>query len=267
LAHIINLAVQAFFAKDKEAVELAEEDVTLSDAEALQRQSDNEHTGWIQKEALQKVLRLVTRLRRSDRLFNAFKKAAGKAIRKPVVTRWNSYYDCFEDTLKLRHGYTTFVLNHYEDLGEYELNAADWQVIEQTITFLQPFKQATLQCEGDCVTLDKVQLHMDMLRAHFIKYRSSTQTTSDKPFYEALLTSWYAFDKYYSWIDQTGAYSAAILLNPKLRKSYLAAAWQRDWVKPGIERAEAVWTDRYKKEEAPEPVEDTSNRLTHSTSS
>jgi hypothetical protein len=62
-----------------------------------------------------------------------------------------------------------------------------------------------------------------MLRAHFIKQRAIYQATSNKAFYEAIITGWYAFDKYYSWIDQTGACSAAILLNPRLRKSHVAA--------------------------------------------
>jgi hypothetical protein len=247
IGHIINLAVQSFFfAKDQEAVELAEEDAYAN--EQLQETSDNNLTGWIQQPALQKILHLIITLQRSDRLFNSWKKHAGKAIRRPVVTRWNSYYTSFEDALELRHAYTTFVLDHNEQLGDYELSANDWQLVEQTIAFLRPFKQATLQCEGDHVTLDKVQSHMDMLRAHFIKQRAVYQATSNKAFYEAIITGWYAFDKYYSWIDQTGACSVAILLNPRLRKSYLAAAWQRDWVKPGIERARAVWTSQYKKE-------------------
>ena len=247
VGHVINLAVQSFlFAKDQEAVELAEEDIHVD--KRLQQLSDDTLSGWIQQPALQRTLNLITTLRRSDRLFTTWKKHAGKAIRNPVVTRWNSYYTSFEDALELRHAYTTFVLDYNEQLGDYELSANDWQLVEQTITFLRPFKQATLQCEGDYVTLDKVQSHMDMLSAHFVKQRTIYQATSDKAFYEAIITGWYAFDKYYSWIDQTGAYSAAILLNPCLRKSYLAAAWQRDWVKPGIERARAVWTSRYKKE-------------------
>lgn len=103
---------------------------------------------------------------------------------------------------------------------------------------------------------------MDMLRAHFVKNRAQWIAARDKPFLEAMATSWYAFDKYYSWIDETGAYSAAILLNPKLRKSYLSAAWQRDWVKPGIERARAVWLARYKVEVAPATSTDDDKPLT-----
>jgi hypothetical protein len=73
-----------------------------------------------------------------------------------------------------------------------------------------------------------------MLRAHFISQCAVYQATSNKAFYEAIITGWYAFDQYYSWIDQTSTCSAAILLDPRLRKSYLATAWQQDWVEPGV---------------------------------
>jgi hypothetical protein len=127
-----------FFAKDQEAVELAEEDAYVN--EQLQETPDNNLTGWIQQPALQKILHLIITLQRSDRLFNSWKKHAGKAIRRPVVTRWNSYYTSFEDALELRHAYTTFVSDHNEQLGDYELSANDWQLVEQTIAFLRPFK-------------------------------------------------------------------------------------------------------------------------------
>jgi hypothetical protein len=80
------------------------------------------------------------------------------------------------------------VLNHNEQLSDYELSASDWQLVEQTITFLRPLKQATPQCEDDYVTFNKVQSYMDMLRAYFIKQHTVYQATSDRAFYEAVIT-------------------------------------------------------------------------------
>jgi len=94
-------------------------------------------------------------LRRSDRLFNAFKRLAGKSIRRPNNTRWNSYLNTFEDALSLRASYTSFVIDN-PSLYEHELTAADWTLVETTTNFLQPFREATKRCEGDYVTLDKV---------------------------------------------------------------------------------------------------------------
>lgn len=258
IGHIINIAVQAFFfAKDKEAVELAIEQAIHSlrhvDDELLLLSEKDETAGWIKIPPLQKILAFVTTLSRSDKLYNAFRKAAGKVIRRPNDTRWNSYLFTFEDALELRAVYTSFIYDH-QQLADKELTAAEWQLVEQTVQFLQPFKEATKRCEGDYVTLDKVQQTMDSIIAHYqgqqVLYRAN------KLFTESIVTSWYAFDKYYRLIDQTGAYTAAILLHPNRRLSYLQAAWQKDWVKPGIERARAVWM-KYKNEEVDEE-EDTS---------
>jgi hypothetical protein len=112
-------------------------------------------------------------------------------------------------------------------------------MVQLTIDFLQPFKEATKRCEGDYVTLDKVQLIMDALSAHFKEQQSLHRANIS--FTESIISSWYAFDKYYILIDQTGAYSAAILLHPSHRKSYLQTAWKKDWVSYGVDRARAIW--------------------------
>jgi hypothetical protein len=60
---------------------------------------------------------------------------------------------------------------------------------------------------------------MDALSAHFKEQQSLYRANTS--FTESIVTAWYAFDKYYILIDQTGAYTAAILLYPSHRKSYL----------------------------------------------
>ena len=249
VGHIINLAVQAFFfAKNEEAIELAIQASTSSTTsvdEQLQLLSENEEdAGWIKISPLQKVLSFVTAIRRSDRLYNAFKKRAGKTIRAPNDTRWNSYFNTFEDAYELKGSYSAFIFEH-NHLAAYELTTSEWQLVEQTIAFLMPFKEATKQCEGDYITLDKVQLHMDALIEHFKEQRDLHH--SHQSLHGSILTSWYAFDKYYNLIDETGAYTAAVLLHPNRRKSYLQLAWQKEWINPGIERARKLWL-RYKKE-------------------
>jgi hypothetical protein len=202
-------------------------------------------------------LELVTTLRKSDRLFRAFQRAARKAIRAPNATRWNSYLNTLEDAVELKPQYTAFILNNQEVI-DCELSAAEWLVIDQTIDFLRPFKEATKACKGDKVTLDKVQLYMDGLRQHYIDQRSEYST--NPAMLGAIVTSWYAFDKYYSLINETGAYTLAALLHPNCRKSYLIASWEPRWVNAGISRARKVWL-QYKK--APEEPEKDSSTLTH----
>jgi hypothetical protein len=250
VGHMINIAVQAFFfAKNKEAVDLAIEEaersgISIDDELSQLYEKSDDNGGFIKVTPLQKILSFTSYLRRSDRQYNAFKRMAGKVIRSPNDTRWNSYLNTFEDAIQLKQHYTSFCNDNDKD--EYHLTTAEWLLIQQTIAFLQPFKEATKRCEGDYVTLDKVQLIMDALSAHFKEQQSLHRGNTS--FTESIITSWYAFDKYYLLIDQTGAYSAAILLHPSHRKSYLQTAWKKDWVSHGVDRARAIW-QQYKNDD------------------
>jgi len=89
------------------------------------------------------------------------------------------------------------------------------------------------------VTLDQVQLSMDYVRQHYITQRS--QHDGDRVMLESIVTSWYAFDKYYSIIDKTAAYTTAVLLHPNCRKSYLTATWKKNWIAEDITRSTKLW--------------------------
>jgi hypothetical protein len=169
IGHMLNIAVQAFFyAKDEDAVKLAIEESERSGASiddelfVLSRKD----TGWLAIEPLKKILGFCSTLRRSDRLYNAFKAIAGKVLRAPNDTRWNSYLNAFEDAVQLKSEYTNFTVT-LELFNEYQLTANEWQLVEHTIQFLEPFKEATKRCKGDYVTLDKVQLLMDAISTHY----------------------------------------------------------------------------------------------------
>lgn len=88
---------------------------------------------------------------------------------KPVVTRWNSYFSCFERAAALRNAVTAYASHHIlktKDSFEYAkeqgnkepkaptwmrsdgLTSADWDVITQYIDVLRPLKTATKRLEG-----------------------------------------------------------------------------------------------------------------------
>jgi len=257
--HIFNIAIQAFFyAKNDEALNVAinksERSNTSIDDALLQGSQKEEEGGWLKVAPLQKVLNIATILRRSDRHYQQFKAIAGKVIRAHNDTRWNSYLNTFEDALELKAQFTSFCVTaeRSDDL----LSPSEWTLLEQTITFLQPFKYATKLLEGDSVSLDRVQLTMDSLVAHFQQQMSLHRNNTS--FNASLVTAWHAFDKYYTLIDETGAYTAAILLHPNRRKSYLQAAWRKDWVNPGVERARLIWR-QYKQNDDNNTIEDLSH--------
>ena len=128
LGHIINLAVQSFlFAKNGKAVSAALEyidELRTAESHLIEQSEAEDGGGWIKQPALQKILHFAVTLRRSNRLFNAFRMEAGKSLRRPNDTRWNSYLNTFEDAFQLRATYTSFVVAR-PSLHEYELTAAD----------------------------------------------------------------------------------------------------------------------------------------------
>ena len=88
---------------------------------------------------------------------------------KPVVTRWNSFYSCFERAAKLQSAVNAYANYHILDFKQREERAArlgnktpvgqpwmrsdglttdDWQVITEYINVLGPLKTATKRLEG-----------------------------------------------------------------------------------------------------------------------
>lgn len=253
--HIANLAVQSFlYAKNDAAVDYADSLTAQSQLAINQQvealQGGEATAGWINySSACQKVIALCKTLRTSDSLYTAFKQlTSGKVIHAPNDTRWNSVEKTLRSARAVSGQYSQFV-HEYPALAKYEMSIDDWKEVDETLQFLQPFKELTKRLEGDYVTLDCVQEAMDYLVTHYKQQRAKHQSNSALS--HAIYTSWFAFDKWYQRLDETGVYAAAVLLNPNLRKGYLDSEWQRSWISSGIKRARDLWTARYANEEAP----------------
>jgi hypothetical protein len=88
---------------------------------------------------------------------------------KPVVTRWNSFYSCFERAVKLQSAVNAYANYHIADIKQRDeravrlgnkytvappwmrsdgLTAADWAVITEYIHVLVQLKTATKRLEG-----------------------------------------------------------------------------------------------------------------------
>jgi hypothetical protein len=88
---------------------------------------------------------------------------------KPVVTRWNSYYSCFERAVKLQSAVNTYANHHIKRVRDETtyaetrgnklpdaqpwmrsdgLTAADWAVVTEYMDVLKPLKAATKRLKG-----------------------------------------------------------------------------------------------------------------------
>jgi hypothetical protein len=106
-----------------------------------------------------KVYGLALELR-NIRYHNAFKKLAGRIIRIPGKTRWNGWYKMLLEAGELRPAIAQMI-DAFPELEQYRLHRADWEVIEATKKFLEPFFEVTQKLEIAQVTLDKVQESME----------------------------------------------------------------------------------------------------------
>ncbi|KAK5042928.1 hypothetical protein LTR16_011605, partial [Cryomyces antarcticus] len=117
-------------------------------------------------------------------------------------------------------------------------------ILRDTHAFLKPFYCATLELEGDLVTLDHAQKTMDFLVWHF--KRSMTKHVGKTTMISSITTAWFLFDKYYKLTDDTPYYVAAVLLHPSRRKQYLNTQWEKKWINPGVNRAKQLWKSQYR---------------------
>ena len=57
-------------------------------------------------------------------------------------------------------------------LAKYEISINNWQLIDTTLAFLSPFREVSNRCEGDYITLDKVQESMNFLVSRYERQRA-----------------------------------------------------------------------------------------------
>jgi hypothetical protein len=195
---------------------------------------------------------------------------------KPVVTRWNSYYDCFARAVELQFAINAYANHHIQriqtedayarsrgnklpDAPEWMrgngLNAADWQVITEYIDVLGPLKQATRRLEGRGINgafgavseiipvFDYLlQVYEDRLQSYeSVKHDEHDESPEDHlaiNLRAALLEA----HKYYNKLDLSPAYYAATILHPRY-KNYIEVAWadRPDWIRDGDRNFQALW--------------------------
>ncbi|KAK1914222.1 hypothetical protein P3342_007468 [Pyrenophora teres f. teres] len=195
-------------------------------------------------------------------LFESFQRLAHKELStadddikilqpiKLVVTRWNSYYSCFERAAKLQPAVNAYANYHISDtklrveraieqgnkvpkkptwMKSDGLTAHDWQVITEYIDILGPLKTATKRLEGhsqgsfglvaEIIPVFEVLLHkleQQLEKFDFVNHEEHAEAPED---YLAinLRAALIKAREYYSKLDETPAYYAAIILHPRYK--------------------------------------------------
>ena len=155
--HVINLAVQAFlFGKAVNDYEYLE-----NEAESP---SDTQLSQWRRLGPLGKLHNINFWIMRSPQRVQAFKKKSGGLMpRRDNGTRWNSWYEMLDWSIKRLKPAIIAVTNEESDLAKDLLTADEWKTLDHVRDFLQNFYDATKATEGHGATLKEVLCTMDFL--------------------------------------------------------------------------------------------------------
>ena len=166
--------------KDKEAIDEALRQVQLDENSAIdkklaQKMKEAKAAGWREIGTLGRVHNLIVHIRASEARWNEFKTLAGRSIPLDNDTRWNSWYTVLEaiKSEKVRTAIDTYCRNWYKEVKDDCLSPEDWNIIDETYTFLKPFYEVTMMNQGDFSSIDQTLYTMDILIKHYERSKVS----------------------------------------------------------------------------------------------
>lgn len=193
LGHIINLSLSAFLFADnktaldevlKEAIEEEEEETSVCELlierlKALRssrnkRKKKNDFAGWRSIGALGKLHNIAVYIRTSNILSDYwYQLSPNLKLGIDNATRWNSWYLLIKRAVSKRSEIMEICRRHKKDFGDGKdiLTEEEWEQLEDTEEFLQPFYQATLEGQSEFASLDQALFFMDVLFKHFEEAR------------------------------------------------------------------------------------------------
>ncbi|KAH7563688.1 Dimerhypothetical proteinTnphypothetical proteinhAT domainhypothetical proteincontaining protein [Bipolaris maydis] len=196
---------------------------------------------------------------------------------KPIVTRWNSYYACFERAVQLQAAINAYANHHINETRKADswassrgnqlpivprwmrsdgLTTHDWAVVTEYIDVLRPLKSATKRLEGrdksgrfgaiaEVIPVFEYVLNYYEQRVQAydaVDYNAHDEAPED---HLAINTraAWAKANDYYDKQDLSPAYYAATILHP-CYKTYCDLSWSADnpdWLTTNNHGFRALW--------------------------
>ena len=196
---------------------------------------------------------------------------------KPIVTRWNSYYACFERAVQLQAAINAYANHHINETRKADswassrgnqlpivpqwmrsdgLTTHDWAVVTEYIDVLRPLKSATKRLEGrgksgrfgaiaEVIPVFEYILNYYEQRVQAydaVDYNAHDEAPED---HLAINTraAWAKANDYYDKLDLSPAYYAATTLHP-CYKTYCDLSWSADnpdWLTTNNRGFRALW--------------------------
>jgi hypothetical protein len=188
---------------------------------------------------LGKLHNIIVHTRSSANRTKEFVSLAQRRIPLDNSTRWNSWYQMLSTALDKESAIDEYVKANFEALRKDYLSPHDWKVLRTINSFLQPFNRATLETQGDRVTLDKMLFTMDVLGKHMEKSLALHRTNKD--LVNRIHQAVQKFDEYYRKTDNSPLYATALILHPNRRTKYAKIWWKRDYQKTMLPKVKELW--------------------------
>ncbi|KAG7414862.1 putative AC9 transposase [Fusarium oxysporum f. sp. raphani] len=141
---------------------------------------DERFAGWQGIPALAKLHALAVYIRSSALHNDQWYDAVGKQLGIDNITRWSSWHRVISVALKKKPQIIQFTVEHDNDLEGNTLSSRDWEMLERTLEFLQPFYEATLEAEGAMTSISQSLELLDLLLGHCEKWKAHYSQPSNR---------------------------------------------------------------------------------------
>ena len=151
----------------------------LKGSKGRKNKKKDDFNRWRSISALGKLHNIAVHIKTSDILSDHWRQLSPNLMLGiDNVTRWNSWYLLIKRAVSKRSEIMEICRRHKKEFGDGEdiLTQEEWEQLEGTEEFLQPFYQATLEGQQEFTSLDQALFFMDVLFKHFeeAKVRDST---------------------------------------------------------------------------------------------
>jgi len=191
-----------------------------------------------------------------------------------IILRWNSTRDMLYRARELRTSLDEFLDQEQYDRSRSRrttrspdevdnrignaifaerLKNDDWAIINEVIDMLEPLKQFTKRMEGRPSeetangirdVYDSVRLILEHLETLKLQYSESGET--GMAFWAAIEAAWSKANEYYTALDDTPVYTAALLFDPRGKLEYLKRDWTPHEVTTQLEKVRGMWERVYR---------------------